>query len=118
MDLQKYKLELEENVIKMLISFIEEYDCADYTAEDVAQCAALVERYLEALSAMESPDDEAIMEQVESLVLALNELNEATDYALIETEAREALWEVIQNSAVDAGLREYSGDITEQWREW
>ena len=118
MDLKQHQLNLEENVIVPMLSFMEDWEDCDYTAEDVAQCKSLVTQYLKALDGMESPDDGAIMEQVEILVLALNELNEATGYTLIETEAREALWEVIQSSAVDAGLQEYGDDITEQWREW
>ena len=58
------------------------------------------------------------MEQVKNLVLALNRLNEKTDYSLIETDARECIWEIIQSSAVECGLREASEDVTEEWREW
>lgn len=78
----------------------------------------MIYTYLEVLAAMTEPSDKAIMEQVKTLVLALNDLNEKTDYSLIETEAREAIWEVIQTSAVACGLKEYADDITEEWREW
>ena len=67
---------------------------------------------------MSNPTNDDIMEQVRILVLALNDLNEATDYALIETEAREALWEIIQTSAVASGLKNAPDDITEEWRDW
>lgn len=118
MNLNAYKDKVMEIVIEPMISFMEDWDDCDYTVEDVRSCKELLDTYLEALAAMTEPSDEAIMEQVETLVLALNDLNERTDYALIETEAREALWEVIQTSAVACGLREYGDDITEQWREW
>ena len=63
------------------------------------------------------------MKQVEAVVLALNHLNEETDYCLIETDEREALWQVIQESAVECGLsakciEENEGDVTGAWREW
>ena len=105
-------------VLDPMIEFIEEYDCEEYTHEDVQQCADLVYAYLDALNALTVPTNEAIMEQVKTLVLALNDLNEATDYTLIETEAREALWEVIQTSAVACGLMDAPEDVTETWRDW
>lgn len=118
MDVAKFKEQTTQNVINMMIEFIEEWDCEDYSREDVHKCEALIHRYLDALGAMESVTDDAIMEQVEQLVLALNELNEQTDYTLIETEAREAIWEVIQTSAVERGLQDVPDDVTEQWRDW
>ena len=118
MNLNAYKEKVTQTVIEPMLSFMAEWDDSDYTAEDVADCQALLETYLDSLATMSSPSDDAIMTRVETLVLALNDLNQRTDYSLIETEAREAIWEVIQTSAIDCGLKEYSDDITEQWREW
>lgn len=118
MNLNEYKEKVVEIVIEPMISFMEDWDDGDYTMEDVESCKSLIYTYLEALADMAEPTDEAIMEQVQTLVLALNDLNEKTDYSLIETDAREAIWEVIQTSAVDCGLKEYGDDITEEWREW
>ena len=50
--------------------------------------------------------------------IRLNKLNERTEYCLIETDARESIFEIIQNGAIDCGLQDYDGDITEEWREW
>lgn len=118
MDLAQYKAKTTEIVINPMIEFIEEWGAEGYTQEDVRKCEALIHNYLDALSAMTTVTDDAIMEQVKSLVLALNELNEATDYSLIETEAREAIWEVIQSCAVECGLQNAPDDVTEEWREW
>lgn len=118
MDVAEYKEKTTKTVVNMMIEFIEEWGCEDYTREDVHKCEALIHRYLDALAAMESVTDDAIMEQVKVLVLALNDLNEATEYALIETEAREAIWEVIQTSAVKRGLQDVPDDVTGQWRDW
>lgn len=118
MDLMEYKENVIETVIDPMLSFMEDWDDCDYTADDVETCKDLLYTYLEALAEMEEPSDDAIMEQVKTLVLALNDLNEQTNYGLIETEAREAIWEVIQTSAVDCGLKEYGDDITEEWRDW
>ena len=118
MNLNEYKDKAVEIVIEPMISFMEDWDDCDYTIEDVETCKSLIYTYLEALAEMVEPTDEAIMEQVKNLVWALKELNEKVDYSLIETEAREAIWEVIQTSAVDCGVKEYGDDITEEWRDW
>ena len=58
------------------------------------------------------------MKEVKEVVIALNKLNAKTDYSIIETMEREAIWEIIQTSAVECGLSNPSDDITEEWREW
>jgi hypothetical protein len=74
--------------------------------------------YVESLAALSASTDKDIMECVKKAVLALNELNENTDYALIETEERENIWELIQTAAVDCGLQDPADDVTEEWRDW
>ena len=96
----------------------QEAEIEDFTAEDVARCGALLAEYLTALSELKEPEDADIMAQVEKVVLALNELNEGLDYALIETVEREAIWELLQTAAVDCGLQNIPDDVTEEWREW
>ena len=64
------------------------------------------------------PTDAGILSQVEQVVVALNELNEDTDYALIETVAREAIALLIQDAVVARGLRNIPEDVTEEWRDW
>lgn len=118
MDVGLYKEKTTEIVVNPMIEFLEEWGGEEYTKEDVSKCEQLVHTYLEALGAMSAPTNDAIMEEVKTLVLALNDLNEETDYCLIETEAREALWEVIQTSAVACGLQNAPADITEAWRDW
>lgn len=78
----------------------------------------LLLKYIDQLSHLANPSDEAIMEQIKNVVLALNRLNETTDYSLIETLEREEIWQIIQDSAVECGLTSPAGDITEPWREW
>lgn len=118
MDIMKHKARTTELVVTPMIEFLEEWGGEDYTVEDVKKCEKLIHRYLDALAELADPTDEAIMEQVKILVLALNDLNEETDYGLIETEAREAIWAVIQTGAVDCGLQDVPDDVTEEWRDW
>ncbi len=122
MEFLHYQKMVLETVIDPMLSYMElcaedDVDCG-YTEENVVQCKLLMLQYLKALSKLSSPTDEEIMEQVKELILALNDLDESTDYSLIETDEREALCEVIQQSAVECGLSDPSDDITEEWREW
>ena len=113
-----YKAQTTETVAKPMTLYIEEYDGEGYTANEVKQCEALIFAYLDELAALQSPTDEAIMDAVRRLVLALNDLNASVDYTLTETGGREAIWQIIQSSAEECGLSDPPEDVTEEWREW
>jgi len=121
MDLKKHLDKLQEQVLDSILdymSYFEDDEEPEFTKDDVARCEALLKDFLVALSELKEPDDAAIMAEVEKVVLALNALNEELDYALIETEERENIWDLIQCAAVDCGLQEVYDDVTEEWREW
>ena len=118
MDLEHYLERVKTEVTDPILEYMTEAEIDDFTAEDVARCGGLLTEFLTALAELRKPEDEAIMAQVEQVVLSLNELNEELDYALIETVEREAIALLIQDAAVDAGLREVPEDVTEDWREW
>ena len=119
MDIAKYKARLSDNVIAPIIDYMEELgeDC-EYSKKDVQKCEKILAEYLESLASLPVPTDEGIMKCVKKAVLALNKLNEKTDYALIETVERESIWELIQTSAEECGLQNPAEDITEEWRDW
>ena len=119
MNIIKFKTMLANNIISPMIDYMEECgeDC-EFDKKDVQECERILHEYLDALSALHTPADKDIMKCVKKSVLALNKLNEKTDFALLETEERENIWELIQNSAVECGLQEVADDITEEWREW
>lgn len=118
MDTSKYLAQTTETVVTPMLEMIAEFGAEDYSKRHVKKCERLIHSYLKKLGAMSKPTNDAIMKQVKKLVLALNKLNEATDYALIETGEREAIWEIIQHSAIECGLTDASDDITEEWRDW
>ena len=101
----------------MLDYMSEDEDCG-YSKKDVKKCERVLLKYLAKLNRLKNPTDETIMEQVKTVVLALNKLNEKTEYSLIETDAREDIWQIIQDSAVECGLSSATEDVTEEWREW
>ncbi len=118
MDLNFYLNKLKTDVTDPMLEYMTEAEIDNFTAEDVARCGKLLTQFLTALNELTGPEDEDIMAQVEQVVLALNDLNEELDYALIETMEREAICELIQTAAVDCGLRNVPDDVTEDWREW
>ena len=117
MNVSACKERISKVVVEPMLQMIHEFEMDSYTDEDVAEVQSILNAYVEALAALRDPSDAEIMAQVQSIVLKLNELNEAKDY-FIETEEREWLWEVIQKSAQDCGLRNVPDDVTEEWREW
>ncbi len=118
MNTQIYKIQLQETVVTPMTEFLKDCDDCDFTQKDIAKCESLIIEYLAALEGITEPGNKEIMKHVKKLVLGLNKLNEKTDYSLLETEEREAIWEIIQNSAVECGLTDPEDDITEEWREW
>ena len=121
MDINKFKTMLAEKVTGHMthyMDFFDEEEECPFTKEDVEKCGLILLEYLESLAALSSPTDQAIMDCVQKAVLDLNQLNEDTDFSMIETEERENIWELIQTSAVEAGLQNVTDDITEDWREW
>ncbi len=118
MNLRQYKELAEQTILEPMRTYMEEWDDCGYDIEYVDACRKRIAAYLEDLAALSAPTNDEIMDLVKTLVLILNELNEETDYSLIETDAREALCELIQSSAIDCGLTDYDDDITEEWREW
>jgi hypothetical protein len=118
----KYKEKIITTVAEEMLSFMS--DCeedggdAGFTANDVEECKEILFNYVDALAELEDPTDDEILAEVETAVVALNELNENTDCTLIETVEREAIWEIIQEAAEECGLEEEYDDVTEEWREW
>lgn len=119
MNIELYKENLKSEVISpMLEYFTEESEDCGFTKKDIAKCEEIITKYLVALDKIKKPDDKKIMKEVKEVVIALNKLNAKTDYSIIETMEREAIWEIIQTSAVECGLENSADDITEEWREW
>ena len=117
-DMQKYRDQLQKTVITPMMEYLQGCKTCGYSEQDVAKCQELILAYLDALEGIHAPANREIMEQVRVLVLALNELNEKTDFCLLETDEREAICEIIQSSAVACGLTDAEDDVTEEWREW
>lgn len=121
MDIGGFKLEVNETVIRPMLAYMRE--CAGdggcgFSVFHVLKCKRLIFAYLKTLSRMKAPTDAEIMEAVKNLVLALNELNEKAEYALLETEERENICDIIQRSAEECGLLQEIDDVTEEWRDW
>ena len=118
---EPYDLQIEENVYEPMLTYLRSFDEDEepgYTEEDILRCRRLLEDYVRSLCALEKPEEDAILDRVQQTVEAINELNEQTDFAMIETDEREAICQLIQSAALDCGLPDTAEDITEPWREW
>lgn len=119
MNMQEFYDRVVEEVAEPMLRFMQECgEDAAFSAFDVESCKMILKDYLDALAALTDPTDEEIMEQVKQVVLALNELNEETEYALIETSERESICILIQDAAEACGLRAEIDDVTEEWRDF
>lgn len=119
MNMQEFYDRIMAEVAEPMLDFMQECgDDAEFSADEVESCKAVLTNYLAALAALTDPTDKEIMEQVKQVVLALNELNEETEYALIETSEREAICILIQDAAEACGLRAEIDDVTEEWRDF
>lgn len=90
-----------------------------YTEENILASEEALDMFIDSLIGLgEKPSRDEILDCVEEVVLAFNDLDEEFDYFL-ETMEREELWEYIDKAARAAGLKVKKGeDITEAWRDW
>ena len=112
-----YKKQVKENVVTAMLDYMSEDEDWGYSKKDVQKCELLLLDYLDKLDSLTDPTEKLIMKHVKSVVLALNKLNYKTDCCLIETDAREQIWQIIQDSAVECGVSPTIEDVTEEWRE-
>ncbi|MDP5076671.1 MAG: hypothetical protein NWQ09_06655 [Nonlabens sp.] len=87
-----------------------------YTAKDVEKCMKLIDGFLGDMSAADSK--KKALPHIKKVVLALNDLNEACEYELIETDQREQLADIIILAGYLKGYNKRTEDTTEDWREW
>ena len=118
METELYKKQVKENDVAAMLDYMSDDEDCGYSKRDVQECESILLKYLDNLNNIVNLTDETIMEQVKKVVIDLNKLNKKTDYCLIETDAREEIWQIIQDSAVERGLKSHSEDVTEEWREW
>ena len=126
MTFEQYKEKKFEKIISSMMDYMnmededgEDFGDCGYTQNEIDECAKILDDYIDELIALGSNSSEdTIMASVKKVVLALNELNERADYALIETDQREYLCPFIQDAATNAGLPLTPVDITEEWRMW
>ena len=117
-DRNEFLERIKTEITEPMLEYMEEAEIDDFNGEDVARCGEFLAKFINNLAEMTWPTDKAILAQVEQVVVALNELNEDTDYALIETVEREAIALLIQDAVVARGLRNVPDDVTEEWRDW
>lgn len=119
MQQDEYRQRIHDEVIVPMKEYKQECgrDC-EYSVFDIWACRRALTGFLKRLNRLKDKSDESILSEVKRVVLQLNSLNARTEYSLIETDARESIWQIIQDLAVESGFSEPDGDVTEEWREW
>jgi len=98
-----------------MIDYLEDIE-DEYTKSDVEKCMNIIDTYLTDISKCNSTENAMLI--VKKAVIELNHLNEKCGYALIETDQREDIAEIIILAAQLKGFDNDNIDITEEWREW
>lgn len=114
---------LKAGVAESMLSYMEEQIAQSfdpgYTVADVEKCGAILEGYLfSVLDPVIRGDAVKIRKLVKSAVLSLNALNRDCAGALIETDQREQICDLIIGTYSRAGLETDEDDVTFEWREW
>lgn len=126
MTLTDFEKRLTEEVVAPIQSYLEicreDGGEVDFSEKHIAECAELMRTYAATLTELTVPQgaarDKKIMAAVKKLILALNKLNEKTDYAMLETDERENICVLVQDFAVACGLADIPDDVTGEWREF
>ena len=90
---------------------------AGYSQRHIDRCMAIVDAYLATVGVDSKLPEDEIRAAVKKAVLDLNAVNEKCEGALLETDQREDVCQLLLVGAKKAGLRT-DDDITEEWREW
>lgn len=98
-------------------------DMEQYTEDNCMAAQAILDALIDSLLQLgEEASEDQKVEKFRIAVEALNELNEETGHALIETEEREELCELLDAITVAANLdpRDYADGegIADEWRDW
>jgi hypothetical protein len=91
------------------------------TSDATGKVDATIKSYFQRLKNLPDPaDDEAILAEMKTLYEALDALNQAADYGLLETDERELLVPLFIEAAVACGIDEekYDGEPGGEYRDF
>lgn len=95
--------------------YMNSYD-PSYTQIEIDTCIYLLTNHV--MNVFKAKNKGEAMSLVKSTVLKLNDLNEKSDFSLIETHEREKIAEIIILAGNEMGFNDVDEDVTEEWREW
>lgn len=109
-------VEIRSRLQTGMLDYLQEGDAA-YTAADVAKCMGFLHTFLLQLGEAKEDTSQA-MELMVKLIGELNQLNEAVEHEMIETDQREDLAEMINEAMKLMGHNPQDEDLTEDHRDW
>ena len=108
-----YKEKIISEIIEEMLSLAEDDENIGVAVDDVLECKEILFDYVDALAAMEDPDEDDVAFEVKATIMALNELNESTGYLVFRGAEREAICEIMSETAAEFGFGGEIGDIAE-----
>lgn len=118
--LEKTDTEVNSNFITLIegmVDFISYEDGEDYyTTNDIEKCVLILDEFIKKMN--ESNSKNQGIDCVKNTILKLNDLNDKCEGALIETDQRESICEIIILTSHEKGYNSKDEDITEEWRNW
>jgi hypothetical protein len=120
----------KQQIIEEMVSYMKYGDADDetdeaydpefepgYTQAHINECDSILTDFLGSVNAHFGADTLVLINNVKTVVLALNQLNEKCEQAIIETMERDDICALIDKALKQAGLN-LNYDVTEQWREF
>lgn len=87
-----------------------------YTENDIEKCESILTDFIQNID--KTSNREEGLKIIQLTVFQFNELNKKCDFALIETNEREQIAEIIIEAGYLKGYNSLTEDVTEEWREW
>ncbi len=117
MTINTYKKQLKKiEILKKSMTEYMDFSDPSYTENDIEKCESILTDFIQNID--KTSNREEGLKIIQLTVFQFNELNKKCDFALIETNEREQIAEII----IEAGyLKRYNSlteDVTEEWREW
>lgn len=114
-----WELFRDEKDEKLLEPLYEQEGEEGITKENIIRLDEVLDKYIDQMGILgKDASEEDILERVEKLILAINEINGDADDFLISGPEQEFLCSFINRSARWAGLETEEEDITWEWRYW
>jgi hypothetical protein len=109
-------MDLENALAEVRLSLERHLKFGAYSQEVIDECIGTLANFL---SEMDSSNSKQVADQlIKQVVIKLNIMNEDADFSLIETDEREMIASIMNESSIKNNYSTEEWDVTEDFREW